>query len=217
MIATGCHNEGFEPIIMGIPKCRKDVGGCFAMSRKFYISDLHLGHKNAIKFDGRPFLSIEEMTETIVANWNMTVSKNDEVYILGDFAWKATIAAEAAPRLKGKKFLLIGIHDHITNEVSQYFEWCKPYEEIFDNDNSGNGTRVILCHYPITHWHSADKGSVHLYGHIHSLRDSHPFDEYRELMRQRDIPYWCCNVGCMLPYMNYTPRTLTEILTANEL
>jgi hypothetical protein len=24
------------------------------------------------------------------------------------------------------------------------------------------------------------------------------------------------NVGCMLPYMNYTPRTLEEILEANK-
>ena len=31
-------------------------------------------------------------------------------------------------------------------------------------------------------------------------------------MRQRHLPYECYNVGCMLPYMNYTPRTLEEII-----
>ena len=26
------------------------------------------------------------------------------------------------------------------------------------------------------------------------------------------IPCWMYNVGCMLPYMDYTPRTLDEII-----
>lgn len=51
---------------------------------KFYISDLHIGHKNILKFDNRPFTSLEEMEKTIINNWNGVVKKNDEVYILGD-------------------------------------------------------------------------------------------------------------------------------------
>ena len=31
-----------------------------------------------------------------------------------------------------------------------------------------------------------------------------------------DKKLWACNVGCMLPYMNYTPRTLAEILAGVE-
>ncbi|MDO5150689.1 MAG: hypothetical protein Q4D76_15070 [Oscillospiraceae bacterium] len=30
-------------------------------------------------------------------------------------------------------------------------------------------------------------------------------------MKKRNIPYESYNVGCMLPYMDYTPRTLEEI------
>jgi hypothetical protein len=75
----------------------------------------------------------------------------------------------------------------------------------------------VLCHYPIAHWKNADCGTIHLYGHIHNGRDSRPFDEYVAAMKKRGFPYECYNVGAMLKYMNYTPRTLDEIiLTAKD-
>lgn len=51
----------------------------------YYISDMHLGHKNVLKFDSRPFESVEEMNETLIANWNVKVTDEDDVWILGDF------------------------------------------------------------------------------------------------------------------------------------
>lgn len=44
----------------------------FLAPKKFYTSDLHIGHKNIIGFDHRPFSSLDEMTEKIIANWNKT-------------------------------------------------------------------------------------------------------------------------------------------------
>ena len=42
--------------------------------KKIYTSDLHIDHKNIIVFDHRPFSSLDEMTEKIIANWNKTFS-----------------------------------------------------------------------------------------------------------------------------------------------
>ena len=53
---------------------------------KYYISDLHLFHENAIAFDPRPFASLQEMHDTILKNWNDRVTNGDMVYILGDVA-----------------------------------------------------------------------------------------------------------------------------------
>lgn len=46
----------------------------FLAPKKFYMSDLHIGHKSIIGFDRRPFSSLDEMTEKIIANWNKTFS-----------------------------------------------------------------------------------------------------------------------------------------------
>lgn len=39
-----------------------------------YISDLHFGHANILKFDNRPFRNTEEMETALIENWNSTVS-----------------------------------------------------------------------------------------------------------------------------------------------
>lgn len=74
----------------------------------FYISDLHFGHKNAIKFDNRPFSSVEEMNEILVQRWNKVVHPEDTVYVLGDFFWKRKDMLIYLPRLSGKIILICG-------------------------------------------------------------------------------------------------------------
>lgn len=54
----------------------------------YYISDLHLLHENVLRFDNRPFETIENMQETIVNNWNRKVTNGDTVYILGDVSMR---------------------------------------------------------------------------------------------------------------------------------
>ena len=54
----------------------------------YYISDLHIGHANAITLDKRPFKDLNEMNDAIFNNWNARVRTDDTVYILGDFIWK---------------------------------------------------------------------------------------------------------------------------------
>ena len=181
------------------------------MSKKFYISDLHLGHNNIIRLDNRPFKNMTEMETTIINNWNSVVSDDDQVYILGDMFWNNDRAPEILDELKGSKYLVRGNHDRINAPMAERFVWIKDYAEIKDN-----GEHLVLCHYPISHWKSADYGTIHLYGHIHSGRDSRPFEEYVELMRKREVPYRCYNVGCMLNSIDYTPRTLQEIISANN-
>jgi len=58
---------------------------------KYYISDTHFGHVNIVKHDSdngaRTFSSIQEHDELLIKNWNRVITKQDEVYILGDFSW----------------------------------------------------------------------------------------------------------------------------------
>ena len=67
----------------------------------YFISDLHLGHKNVLKFDNRPFINIEEHDKTIIDNWNSKVNDKDDVYVLGDISWhNATKTIEIFKQLK---------------------------------------------------------------------------------------------------------------------
>lgn len=175
------------------------------MSKKFYTSDLHIGHKAILTFDNRPFFTLKEMHETIIKNWNETVSNNDFVYVLGDMFWDNSLIPEILPQLNGTKFLIKGNHDRINSEHRKYFKWIKDYAIIKDGND-----HVVLCHFPIAHWQNADYGYVHLYGHIHNARDNRPYKEYKKLMQQRGFPYRCYNVGCMLH--GYKPVTLEQLM-----
>lgn len=45
----------------------------------FYIADMHFGHKNIIRYDNRPFGSVEEMDKALIQLWNETVGSDDIV------------------------------------------------------------------------------------------------------------------------------------------
>lgn len=147
----------------------------------FYISDMHIGHQNVLRHDNRPFTDINHMQAVMTANWNSTVSDSDEVYILGN-------------------------HDKPTEEMKACFQWVKDYAVIKDDE-----TQVVLSHYPIAHWYNQYRGAVHLYGHVHNTKDYQAFLQYAQICKNLAIPFESYNVGCMLYYMDYTPRTLDEI------
>ena len=69
---------------------------------KFYISDLHFGHKNILAFDNRPFFTLAEMEKVLIWNWNAAVGRNDEVYILGDMFWHNEDAPRILSALNGR-------------------------------------------------------------------------------------------------------------------
>ena len=50
----------------------------------YFTSDLHLGYQKVIKNRNRSFDSVEEMNETLIANYNSRITPKDTVYLLGD-------------------------------------------------------------------------------------------------------------------------------------
>lgn len=193
----------------------------------YYISDLHLNHKNVLKFDNRPFKSVEEMNKVIERNWNAKITNADTVYILGDVIWilNDDIISMFA-RLKGHKILILGNHD--SKAIKEYrfsklFDEICTYKELSDNFKNRH-FNLVLSHAPQMMWNGQHKGYIHLYGHVHNSREWTLYKKYlKEFtndindLNQRDninetFEPMAINVGCMLDYMNYTPRTLQELL-----
>lgn len=184
------------------------------MAKKFYISDLHFGHKNVLGFDNRPFTSVEEMNEELIRRWNSVVSDGDIVYVLGDMFWmKPNDAMPIIDRLNGQIFLVKGNHDRWHDaKFDKKFVKIDEYMEVDDN-----GRKVVLCHYPIPCFKNHFYGWIHLYGHVHNSFEWNMMEHQRFLMEELyDRQCNMINVGCMAPYINYAPRTLDEILSGYE-
>jgi calcineurin-like phosphoesterase family protein len=128
----------------------------------FVTADLHLGHDNIRRHCKRPFDSVLEMDEALIANWNSVVSRNDLVYVVGDFAWKNPNKYLA--RLQGKKILIRGNHDRGSEEHLRNF--AEAHDLLI---RKIDGRKVVFCHYCMTSWPGSGRGAWHLYGHSHGV------------------------------------------------
>lgn len=184
--------------------------------RKLYISDIHFLHRNVLKLDERPFSSLDEMHEEIISRWNEAVTPGDQVYILGDLLWKNTDEGkDLLKRLGGNLHLIVGNHDRWWEDkrTTKLFQSVSHYKEVKDGEKV-----VVLSHFPIP-WFRTHRYAygVHLFGHVHMTR------EFKEVLRaQKSLMLNAeglgasYNVGAMVPYMDYTPRTLDEIIKSGK-
>lgn len=187
---------------------------------EYFISDCHFGHKNILEYDKRPFDDVKNMDEAMEKLWNETVTEEDDVYILGDFIWTKyrNCAKKYVSRLKGHKHLILGNHDQVFEKNREYFisEGLIDDMEYYKELKIGNDV-VVLSHYPMPFWKSQFWGWYHFYGHVHS---SPQWTMCENLRTNCEIgynaPFKMINVGCMMPYVNYIPRTFSEIKEAVE-
>lgn len=180
---------------------------------QYFISDTHFGHENILKFDNRDFKTIEEHDNTLIKNWNNTVGVDDDVFILGDISWHdVTKTIEIVKSLNGIKHLIVGNHDKKLlkdREFRSLFVEITDYKELSLPDGKG----IVLCHYPIPCFNRHRYGWYHLYGHVHNTPEWDMMERIKYEMRTSSgKPCLMFNVGVMLDYMNFAPRTLDEIL-----
>lgn len=179
----------------------------------YFISDLHLGHIRCLAFDNRPFKSIEEHDHCLIENWNSAVGIDDDVYLLGDISWyNSTKTIEIFKNLNGNVHLIKGNHDNKilkNRDLQAIFSEIVDYKELtLDNDKG-----IILCHYPIPCFKNHYYGWYHLYGHVHSSFEWNMMENCKMNMQALyDKQCQMFNVGAMMPYINYKPRTLEEIV-----
>jgi len=136
----------------------------------WFTGDHHFGHTNILRHSKRPFASVEEMNETLVARWNSVVGPQDVVYHLGDIFWMpSSEARKLRSRLNGRICLVRGNHDRAAESIKTCFEWVKDYYElkVEDQDAAGGKQLVVLCHYAMRVWNRSHYGSWHLFGHSH--------------------------------------------------
>ncbi len=168
----------------------------------WFTSDLHFGHARVLEFANRPWETLEEMHGALVDNINAAVAPDDDLYVLGDFSFKATREGVVAIRRRIAcrcVHLVPGNHDRdwTVPEFAGTFVVEPPIKVIKDGTQ-----KIVLSHYTLADWQAMGHGSWHLHGHIHSPRGL-----YNELnLRQGILRY---DVG--VDANAYAPVSLDEL------
>ncbi|WP_457678603.1 metallophosphoesterase [Thermovibrio sp.] len=181
---------------------------------EYFIADCHFFHKNIVKLN--PLKRKEGFEEVILNNLLSTLTVEDVLFVVGDFAWR--LSEEFKDRwlsIPGKKVLIKGNHDFWFRNSK-----LKPYfDEIYDFSHSitVNGKKVLLCHFPsrdlrtyrylelqerITKEYKEGGFSLLIHGHVHW----NPYGVF------------CgCHLNCVkcfnanVEFINYKPVSVKEL------
>ena len=184
----------------------------------FFIGDMHFSHTNTLAYDKRPFLTTEANDQALIERWNEAVNVTDHTYIMGDISYaNVTKTIDMISQLNGDKTLLVGNHDvkFLKNrDFRNMFREICYYKEVDIDMNK----KLVLCHYPIIAFNGQFRGAIHLYAHVHNSPQFAIVENARRVT-EKERGIGSCrmyNTGAMLDYMDFTPRTLEEILEACE-
>ena len=151
----------------------------------FFIADTHFGDERILRYENRPFKSVDEMNSEIVKRWNESVKGDDSVYLLGDVGDEYFLKD-----LNGKKFLVKGNHDTKSNEHYRRAGFC----EVYDLPVIFQGF-WLLSHEPL--YVCQNMPYANIFGHVHA----NPI--YKDFSPQS----FCVSVE----RINYTPISFDEI------
>ncbi len=140
----------------------------------YFTSDTHFGDHRTLNIHKRPFGSVAEMDERLVAGWNAVVGPDDEVWHLGDFARKLSDVPDLLGALNGRKHLIRGNNDAAGIAEMSGWESVRDYHELVLEDRL-----LVLCHYPLRSWNGQHRRSLNLHGHSHG--------RMKPLIRQFDV------------------------------
>jgi calcineurin-like phosphoesterase family protein len=162
---------------------------------RYLLADTHFGDPDVLTYTGRPFGSVAEMNDALLAGWNDAVDADDTVVFVGDFTVPSepTTVRRWLNRLRGELVFVAGDHDggaRRTRAVEVHASY--PLEV---------GDRTLHCvHDPADAPPDHDGWVVH--GHHHDVRpDAYPFVD----PHARRV-----NVGVEL--LDYRPIPLGELL-----
>lgn len=158
---------------------------------RYFISDLHIGHRNIIDYCDRGFSSVEEMDSYILDHLNSTIKEEDTLIILGDISLNHNKAVEFLSKLKFKKVIISGNHDRTFVKKGRPVDSKQERaisEFILDGGVESvhqelrislkNGVEVLLSHFPYAkesdpesvrnhNDRPKDNGLFLLHGHMH--------------------------------------------------
>lgn len=168
----------------------------------YIISDTHFGDANIIEAFDRPFESTESMNKSMVDNWNSTVSEDDSIIIVGDFARveKKNEIWLWLSKLNGEKMIVYGDHCPVARSSFEESELPLRAECRFEKA----GYEFYCAHKP--GWLPEDENIWKIHGHVH--------DRYPEEFPFIDPKNKTINVSAEL--LGYSPITIDSVVELLE-
>ncbi len=130
----------------------------------YFTADWYLGHNNTVRYCERPFKDGNAMDKTLIHNHNSIVTKDDIVYMVGDYSLKSAEhrlwIEKVTQKLNGQLHLILGNHDRLNPFIyeeigfASVHTWLKVEEFILVHDPAK------ACLFP---------NNIVLTGHIHNL------------------------------------------------
>jgi calcineurin-like phosphoesterase family protein len=134
------------------------------MSNVYITSDWHLGHKNINKFRTE-FVSEEQHSELILANYISMISPRDVVWFLGDIVFDYKYL-QRVKDLPGIKKLVLGNHD--TDAKIDVANLCLVFDDIY---GLVSYKKAWLSHAPIHQDELRGRYNIHGHCHFHKIDD----------------------------------------------
>lgn len=169
------------------------------MSNVYFISDLHLFHKNICKYRTQ-FTSTQDHDSCVISGILKTVTKRDTLWVLGDnfmvndndeVSQAKKVITEIAIACNWNLKFVLGNHCTDNKSRRDLVRWIS---QVFEVHSLVKYKRFWLSHHPI---HPDElRGKYNIYGHVHT----------NEIDDQRYVCVCCESV-------NFKPISLAEIMT----
>lgn len=163
------------------------------MSKVFFTSDLHFGHKKLC--ENVRGMTMEESNEYIVKQWNSVVSKRDIVYVLGDIVREDSSYLHWLDKLNGTIYVVGGNHDD--RKV------CKKLRELGITVLGCLKYRGFICTHIPVHPSELREHRANIHGHLHRL-----YYGKESNIHELGILYY--NVNC--EHHDYKPVNIEDII-----
>lgn len=160
----------------------------------YVISDTHFGHDNIVKYCRRPY----DHEAMMIKRWSRLIKTSDSILHLGDVFFGGQdgfvrFRDEIAPKLTGRKYLILGNHDRKKWDYEALgFEVIQPFQCRYRN------YIVSFDHYPKLL--SPNDKRIHVHGHVHNHGYSHGEQER-----------WG-NINVSVEAIDYRPHRVSALL-----
>lgn len=139
----------------------------------FITSNLQLGRPNAIKKYNRPFKDVDEMTNSLIKEWNSVVSDADLVYSLGNFAWDSKTAQDALELLNGQIRLIPAEYDKAVKVLAKK-GMLRNGVQVVNRILPLKRYKATLSYWPLEAWPDKQSGYYSVIGHPQKQFKSDP-------------------------------------------